>query len=66
MWETFYLDTHALGTSLLTDSQVFLNVVLDESVEEKDGGEKVRLGMVVRTPDSDPETTSSRLARQKF
>jgi hypothetical protein len=26
-----------------------LNVVLDEAVEEKDGGEKIRLGMVVRT-----------------
>lgn len=29
-------------------SQVFLNVVLDDAVEEKAGGEKVRLGMVVR------------------
>lgn len=29
-------------------SQVFLNIVLDEAVEEKEGGEKVRLGMVVR------------------
>ncbi|KAI4149489.1 MAG: hypothetical protein L6R39_002498 [Caloplaca ligustica] len=27
--------------------QVFLNVVLDDAVEEKAGGEKVRLGMVV-------------------
>lgn len=27
--------------------QVFLNVVLDDAVEEKNGGEKVRLGMVV-------------------
>ena len=27
--------------------QVFLNIVLDDAVEEKDGGEKVRLGMVV-------------------
>ncbi|RQM05858.1 hypothetical protein DH86_00002172 [Scytalidium sp. 3C] len=27
--------------------KVFLNIVLDEAVEEKDGGEKVRLGMVV-------------------
>jgi small nuclear ribonucleoprotein G len=27
--------------------QVFLNVVLDEAVEEKAGGERVRLGMVV-------------------
>ena len=24
-----------------------MNIVLDEAVEEKDGGEKVRLGMVV-------------------
>jgi hypothetical protein len=28
-------------------AQVFLNIVLDDAVEEKDGGEKVRLGMVV-------------------
>jgi small nuclear ribonucleoprotein G len=27
--------------------QVFLNVVLDEAFEEKAGGERVRLGMVV-------------------
>lgn len=27
--------------------KVFLNIVLDEAVEEKAGGEKVRLGMVV-------------------
>ena len=27
--------------------QVFLNIVLDEAVEEKAGGEKVRIGMVV-------------------
>jgi len=26
-----------------------MNIVLDEAVEEKAGGEKVRLGMVVRT-----------------
>lgn len=30
--------------------QVFLNIVLDDAVEEKDGGEKVRLGMVVSFP----------------
>lgn len=29
--------------------QVFLNIVLDEAVEEKAGGEKVRIGMVVCT-----------------
>jgi len=32
-----------------TFAQVFMNIVLDEAVEEKAGGEKVRLGMVVRT-----------------
>lgn len=32
----------------LTMLQVYLNIVLDEAVEEKDGGEKIRLGMVVR------------------
>lgn len=34
---------------VLRGYDVFLNIVLDEAVEEKDGGEKVRLGMVVRT-----------------
>jgi LSM domain len=28
-------------------AQVFLNIVLDDAVEEKDGGEKVRIGTVV-------------------
>jgi len=28
-------------------AQVFLNIVLDDAVEEKAGGEKVRIGMVV-------------------
>jgi small nuclear ribonucleoprotein G len=28
-------------------SQVFLNIVLDDAVEEKANGEKVRIGMVV-------------------
>ncbi len=32
---------------VLTWVKVFLNIVLDDAVEEKDGGEKVRLGMVV-------------------
>ena len=31
-------------------AQVFLNVVLDDAVEEKAGGEKVRIGMVVCNP----------------
>ncbi|KAI6251553.1 Small nuclear ribonucleoprotein G [Erysiphe necator] len=34
---------------LLRGYDVFLNVVLDDAVEEKEGGEKVKLGMVVRT-----------------
>lgn len=33
---------------VLRGYDVFLNIVLDEAVEEKDGGEKVKLGMVVR------------------
>lgn len=32
---------------MLNETQVFLNIVLDDAVEEKAGGEKVRLGMVV-------------------
>jgi len=32
---------------ILRGYDVFLNVVLDEAVEEKAGGERVRLGMVV-------------------
>lgn len=32
---------------VLRGYDVFLNIVLDEAVEEKDNGEKVRLGMVV-------------------
>ena len=39
-----------LLTSVRVLEQVFLNIVLDEAVEEKDGGEKIRLGMVVRVP----------------
>lgn len=35
-------------TVLTPDAQVFMNIVLDEAVEEKNGGEKVKLGMVVR------------------
>ncbi|PGH33443.1 hypothetical protein GX50_03750 [[Emmonsia] crescens] len=33
--------------SRLQNARVFMNIVLDEAVEEKNGGEKVRLGMVV-------------------
>ncbi|KAK2745026.1 Serine/threonine-protein kinase smg1 [Onygenales sp. PD_40] len=32
---------------ILRGYDVFMNIVLDEAVEEKTGGEKVRLGMVV-------------------
>ncbi|OHF01639.1 LSM domain-containing protein [Colletotrichum orchidophilum] len=32
---------------VLRGYDVFLNIVLDEAVEEKEGGEKVRIGMVV-------------------
>ncbi|EEH17573.1 hypothetical protein PABG_00136 [Paracoccidioides brasiliensis Pb03] len=32
---------------ILRGYDVFMNIVLDEAVEEKSGGEKVRLGMVV-------------------
>ena len=47
------LDFHSLcsftGIVMLTrlSAQVFLNIVLDDAVEEKAGGEKVRIGMVV-------------------
>lgn len=34
------------------NQQVFLNIVLDEAVEEKDGGEKVKIGMVVGSHDT--------------
>ncbi|KAI5798986.1 small nuclear ribonucleoprotein SmG [Geopyxis carbonaria] len=32
---------------VLRGYDVFLNIVLDDAVEEKDGGEKVRIGTVV-------------------
>ncbi|EFY88729.1 hypothetical protein J3458_002225 [Metarhizium acridum] len=32
---------------MLITPKVFLNIVLDEAVEEKEGGDKVKLGMVV-------------------
>ncbi|KAF4963836.1 hypothetical protein FSARC_8196 [Fusarium sarcochroum] len=32
---------------ILRGYDVFLNIVMDEAVEEKDNGEKVRIGMVV-------------------
>ena len=38
---------HAGSWKADEDRQVFLNIVLDDAVEERDGGEKVRIGMVV-------------------
>jgi small nuclear ribonucleoprotein (snRNP)-like protein len=32
---------------MLTMLQVYLNIVLDDALEERAGGEKVRIGMVV-------------------
>jgi small nuclear ribonucleoprotein G len=34
-------------SNVLTIPQVYLNIVLDDALEEKPGGEKVRIGMVV-------------------
>ena len=41
---------HKHSNNHLAQTQVFLNIVLDEAVEEKAGGEKVRIGMVVCRP----------------
>jgi small nuclear ribonucleoprotein G len=35
------------GKNITHTSQVYLNIVLDDALEEKAGGEKVRIGMVV-------------------
>lgn len=37
------------GLGLISGVQVFMNIVLDEAFEEKQGGEKVAIGMSVRT-----------------
>jgi hypothetical protein len=37
----------SLGRRIAHTSQVYLNIVLDDALEEKAGGEKVRIGMVV-------------------
>lgn len=34
-------------SNMLMLAQVYLNIVLDEALEERPGGEKVRIGMVV-------------------
>ncbi|KAI5210689.1 hypothetical protein E4T39_00205 [Aureobasidium subglaciale] len=41
---------------VLRGYDVFLNIVLDDAVEEKAGGEKVRIGQVVRLPTPTPST----------
>jgi len=46
----FHGKTSTWRIGLANELQVFLNIVLDDAVEEKDGGEKVRLGMVVSSP----------------
>ena len=37
-----------------------MNIVLDEAVEEKNGGEKAKLGMVVRNSVLSPRSTKKR------
>lgn len=37
-----------MGSARANCWQVYLNIVLDDAVEEKEGGEKIKLGMVVR------------------
>ncbi|KAI5242018.1 hypothetical protein E4T47_03397 [Aureobasidium subglaciale] len=41
---------------VLRGYDVFLNIVLDDAVEEKAGGEKVRIGQVVHLPTRRPPT----------
>lgn len=36
-----------LAYIMLISTQVYLNIVLDEALEERPGGEKIRIGMVV-------------------
>lgn len=42
-------DSRRFKTGLISRPQVFMNIVLDEAFEEKTGGEKVAIGMVVCT-----------------
>jgi len=42
------LETNNARSLISSTPQVFLNIVLDDAVEEKANGEKVRIGMVVR------------------
>ncbi len=52
----------SLAPQLTTYRQVFLNIVLDDAVEEKDGGEKIKLGMIVRSQTLSESTDQSRRA----
>lgn len=46
--DTTYVPGKPQISRLMADHiQVYLNIVLDEALEEKAGGEKVRIGMVV-------------------
>jgi len=40
-------------TTVVLMEQVFLNIVLEDAIEEKANGEKVRVGQVVRTEHED-------------
>lgn len=51
---------------VLRGYDVFLNIVLDEAVEERDGGEKVRLGMVVRTTTTNTARSRPVCSRHKL
>jgi acyl-CoA synthetase (AMP-forming)/AMP-acid ligase II len=44
---TYVFFGKSCSSNVLTIPQVYLNIVLDDALEEKPGGEKVRIGMVV-------------------
>ncbi|KAI4744396.1 hypothetical protein E4T50_05284 [Aureobasidium sp. EXF-12298] len=46
-YDVRFLSLASIAPPYTDDSQVFLNIVLDDAVEEKAGGEKVRIGQVV-------------------
>ncbi|KAG9587410.1 hypothetical protein KCU97_g8800, partial [Aureobasidium melanogenum] len=46
-YDVRFLSLASIAPRYTDDSQVFLNIVLDDAVEEKAGGEKVRIGQVV-------------------
>lgn len=51
-----------------TVAQVFMNIVLDEAFEEKAGGEKVAIGMIVSSPECTerPEFWLTRIFYRSF